>query len=66
MPGLVTTIIYTFISAWNEFMFAHLYNFDGKRPLTLGLYNFIGRWTVQWQYLMAAAFLALIPVVIYL
>ena len=22
MPGLVTTIIYTFISAWNEFMFA--------------------------------------------
>jgi len=35
-----------------------------KRPLTLGLYNFVGRWTVQWQYLMAAAILALIPVVI--
>ena len=65
MPGLVTTIIYTFISAWNEFMFALTFITSmEKRPLTLGLYNFIGRWTVQWQYLMAAAFLALIPVVI--
>ncbi|MDK2896500.1 MAG: multiple sugar transport system permease protein [Candidatus Atribacteria bacterium] len=65
MPGLVTTIIYTFITAWNEFMFALTFitSMD-KRPLTLGLYNFIGRWTVQWQYLMAAAILALIPVVI--
>ena len=65
MPGLVTTIIYTFISAWNEFMFALTFITSmEKRPLTLGIYNFIGRWTVQWQYLMAAAFLALIPVVI--
>ncbi|MEN3186408.1 MAG: carbohydrate ABC transporter permease [Atribacterota bacterium] len=65
MPGVVTTIIYTFISAWNEFMFALTFitSMD-KRPLTLGLYNFIGRWTVQWQYLMASAILALIPVVI--
>ena len=65
MPGVVTTVIYTFISAWNEFMFALTFitSMD-KRPLTLGLYNFIGRWTVQWQYLMAAAILALIPVVI--
>ena len=50
MPGLVTTIIYTFISAWNEFMFALTFITSmEKRPLTLGLYNFIGRCTVQWQ-----------------
>lgn len=65
MPGLVTTIIYTFITAWNEFMFALTFITSmEKRPLTLGLYNFIGRWTVQWHYLMAAALLALIPVVL--
>jgi len=65
MPGVITTVIYTFITAWNEFMFALTFitSMD-KRPLTLGLYNFVGRWTVQWQYLMAAAILALIPVVI--
>lgn len=65
MPGVVTTVIYTFITAWNEFMFALTFITSmEKRPLTLGLYNFIGRWTVQWHYLMAAALLALLPVVI--
>ncbi|MBD3308905.1 ABC transporter permease subunit [candidate division KSB3 bacterium] len=65
MPGVVTVIIYTFITAWNEFMFALTFiNSTEKRPLTLGLYNFIGRWTVSWQYLMAAALLAVIPVIL--
>lgn len=65
MPGVVTVVIYTFIAAWNEFMFALTFiNVTEKRPLTLGLYNFVGRWTVSWHYLMAAALLALIPVII--
>ena len=65
MPGVVTVVIYTFITAWNEFMFALTFiNSTEKRPLTLGLYNFVGRWQVSWHYLMAAALLALIPVVL--
>lgn len=65
MPGVVTVVIYTFIAAWNEFMFALTFiNSMGKRPLTLGLYNFVGRWETQWQYLMAAALLAIIPVIV--
>jgi multiple sugar transport system permease protein len=65
MPGVVTVVIYTFIAAWNEFMFALTFiNSTEKRPLTLGLYNFIGRWTISWHYLMAAALLAIIPVII--
>ncbi len=65
MPGVVTTLIYTFITSWNEFMFALTFITSlEKRPLTVGLYNFIGRWSVQWQYLMAAALLAVIPVIL--
>lgn len=65
MPGVVTVVIYTFIAAWNEFMFALTFiNVTEKRPLTIGLYNFVGRWTVSWQYLMAAALLAIIPVIV--
>jgi len=64
-PGVVTTIVYAFITTWNEFMFALTFiKTMDKRPLTVGLYNFVGRWMVQWQYLMAASFFALIPVVI--
>jgi multiple sugar transport system permease protein len=63
-PGLVTTIIYSFIASWNEFMFAlTLVQSIQKTPLTLGLYNFVGRWTTQWEFLTASSFLALLPVI---
>ncbi len=65
MPGIVTVIIYTFIWSWNEFMFALTFiDSMDRRPLTVGLYHFIGRWETQWHYLMAAAFMAIIPVIL--
>jgi len=65
MPGLVTIMIYTFIFAWNEFLFALSFiKSKPKMPLTIGLYNFVGRWSTQWQYLTMAAFLAVIPVLL--
>ncbi len=64
-PGLVTIIIYSFIASWNEFMFAlTLVQSVGKTPLTLGLYNFVGRYTTQWELLTASAFLAIIPIIV--
>lgn len=64
-PGLVTTTIYSFIASWNEFMFAlTLVQSINKTPLTLGLYNFVGRYTTQWEFLTAAAFLAIIPIIV--
>jgi multiple sugar transport system permease protein len=64
-PGVVTTIIYVFITSWNEFIFALTFiSRTEMRTLTVGLYNFIGRWTVQWHHLMAAALVGVIPVVI--
>lgn len=64
-PGLVTTMIYSFIAAWNEFMFALTFIQSAKKmPITIGLYNFVGRYTTQWEYLTTASFLAIIPVVV--
>lgn len=64
-PGLVTAMIYTFIWAWNEFLFALSFiKSADMMPLTLGIYRFVGRWSTQWEMLTAAAFLALIPVVV--
>jgi multiple sugar transport system permease protein len=65
VPGLVTVMIYAFIFAWNEFLFALTFiSSRNKMPLTIALYNFVGRWTTQWQYLTMAAFLAIIPVLV--
>ncbi len=64
-PGLVTAMIYTFIQAWNDFLFPLSFiNAKDKMPLTLGIYQFVGRWSTQWEMLNVAAFLALIPVLV--
>jgi multiple sugar transport system permease protein len=65
VPGLVTVMIYAFIFAWNEFLFAFTFiSAKDKMPLTIALFNFVGRWTTQWNYLTTSAFLALIPVLV--
>jgi multiple sugar transport system permease protein len=65
MPGIVTVFIFTFIISWNEFLFALAFiSDDTKRPLTVGLYSFVGRFATQWNYLMAGAALATLPVLV--
>ena len=64
-PGLVTAMIYTFIQAWNDFLFPLSFiNAQKKMPLTLGIYQFVGRWSTQWEMLNVATFIALIPVLV--
>lgn len=63
MPGIVTVFVFTFIISWNEFLFALTFiSDDTRRPLTVGLYSFVGRFATQWNYLMAGAALATLPV----
>ena len=65
MPGLVTALIFTFISAWNEFISAlTLTTNSGDFPLTVRLDSFIGQYTVDWQHLFGASVVATIPVFI--
>jgi multiple sugar transport system permease protein len=62
-PGLVATVIFAFILAWNEFLFALTFTQDPLlRPLTLGIYSFIGRYQILWNLLMAASLVAVVPV----
>ena len=50
-------------SAENEFVFALTFiSNEALRPLTTGIYGFVGRYDIQWQYLMAASILSIVPV----
>ena len=63
LPGVVTALIFTFISAWNEFISAlTLTTSSNDYPLTVRLDSFIGQYTVDWQHLFAASVVATIPV----
>ena len=63
LPGIATAMTFTFIITWNEFLFALTFiTTPGKRPLTTGIYSFVGRNEILWNYLMTASMLAIVPV----
>ncbi|PKG24657.1 carbohydrate ABC transporter permease [Niallia nealsonii] len=65
LPGLIATGVYTFILAWNEFLFAVvLTNSIEVRPLTIGIGMLIGEFTTEWNALMALSFMASAPLII--
>ena len=64
-PGIVTTLIFIFINAWNEYTVALcLISTDTLKPLTVGINIFNGYNMIEWQYLFAASLFAILPVVI--
>ena len=64
-PGIVTTLIFIFINAWNEYTVAlTLISSDTLKPLTVGITIFNGYNMIEWQYLFAASLFATIPVII--
>ena len=65
LPGLVTALIFTFISAWNEFIVAlTLTTSTATAPLTVLLNGYIGQYQVDWSHLFAGSVIATIPVII--
>ena len=64
-PGIVTTLIFIFINAWNEFNVAlTLISTETLKPLTVGITIFNGYNIIEWQYLFASSLFAIVPVVI--
>ena len=62
---LVTVAIFTFTNCWNDFMGPLIYlSSERKYTAALGLRSFIGMYTGQWHYLMAASTVLVIPVII--
>lgn len=65
LPGIVTAVIFTFVSAWNEFVIAlTIMSSVDKKPIPVGITGFIGQYDVAWEFLFSATIIAIIPVVI--
>ena len=66
-PGLVTTSVFAFIFAWNEFLFATTFLGTDQSKYTLPVYvtYFFGKGSVDWGAIMAASALFTLPVMIF-
>lgn len=63
--ALVTITILNFVAAWNEFVLPMLTNDDPSRfPLPVGLQSLLSSNVVQWNQVMAAALITVIPIII--
>ena len=64
-PGIIATAIYSFIVAWNEYVYALTFINDKSRlVLSVGLQRFFAEFATNWPGLMAASFLMSVPVVV--
>jgi multiple sugar transport system permease protein len=60
--AIITAALFTFLGAWGDFLFAlTLTSTPAVRPITLGIYNYIGANVSQWGPVMATAVIASIP-----
>lgn len=65
-PGLVATSVFSFITAWNEFIFALTFlQDDSKYTVAIGLQKFFGQNTADWGPIMAASTLITLPVIVF-
>lgn len=66
LPGIISTALFTFILAWNEYLYALvLVNSEEVRPLTTGVMTMlITAFNIEWSLLMAAAVLMSVPLII--
>jgi multiple sugar transport system permease protein len=68
LPGLVATMIFAFLLAWGDLLWALcLINTPEKQTMTLGITNLVGQFRVLWSDVMAATVIGcMIPALLYL
>jgi len=67
LPGIATAAIFSFILAWNEFLYALvIMNSESKKTLSVGLYTFVGGEFFRWGEMMAASTLMVLPVLVFI
>ena len=66
LPGIIATAIFTFIVAWNDFLFALvLIGKDELKTLAIGINEFFHMAVVDWGLIMAAGVMVTIPALLF-
>lgn len=65
IPGIVSTGIYTFMQAWNEYLFAlTLTKTNEMRTVPIGIQLLMGQHSYEWNQMMAMSILGCLPVLL--
>ncbi|MDC7289612.1 carbohydrate ABC transporter permease [Blautia schinkii] len=62
-PGVMVCAIFSFLYAWGDLAYGMTFIIDQqRRPITAGIFNFMGQYGTKWSYLTAFAVVTIIPV----
>jgi multiple sugar transport system permease protein len=65
--AVITVGLFSFLFAWSDFLFAlTLTTNSSVRPVTLGIYTYLGQHVNNWNAVMATAMLASVPAIVLL
>lgn len=65
LPGIVSTGMYTFLQAWNEYLFAlTLTKTIDMRTVPIGIQQLMGQQSYEWNEMMAMSVLGCLPVLL--
>jgi multiple sugar transport system permease protein len=64
LPGLVATFVYAFLFAWDELLFVAALTQSRAETIPIGIRNFIGNYSQEYDQLMAAGVVSTLPVLL--
>lgn len=64
-PGIIMIAVFSFLYGWGDLIYSLTFIQDeNMRPITAGIYNFIGRYGIAWNKVMAFGTVVIIPVIL--
>jgi multiple sugar transport system permease protein len=64
-PGVITCAVFSFLFAWGDLAYSLTFvTSENMRSMTAGIYNFIGKYGIQWNCIMAYGTVITLPVLI--
>jgi ABC-type sugar transport system, permease component len=64
-PGVIMCAVFSFLFAWGDLAYSLTFvSSESMRSMTAGIYNFIGKYGIQWNCIMAYGTVITIPVII--
>ncbi len=62
-PGIIVCAVFSFLYGWGDLAYGMTFLQDqAMRPITAGMFNFLGQYGTKWSYLTAFAVVTILPV----
>ena len=64
-PGIIVAAVFSFLFAWGDLVYGMTFiSQQEMRPITAGIFNFMGQYGIAWNYIMAFGVVTILPVVL--